>query len=68
MIRGIVLLKSQSNQYLMIYYLMLLASVAVYSLIEVQERYVYLQEFMLIVTAAIGVEGLFKKIKVIHKT
>lgn len=60
-------IKAPMNQQLIIYYLILLASVSVYLFTEVQPRYIYLQEFVLLITAAKGIEVIVDWVSLIPK-
>jgi hypothetical protein len=60
--------KNSSSQELMILYYILLITFAIYSLIEVQPRYIHLQQAVLFITSAIGIEGIINRITTRIKT
>ncbi len=61
-IGGIFLLKGPMNHYFVIFYLVLLVSAAAYLVVEIQPRYIYLQEILFILTSAIGLEGVLQRL------
>lgn len=54
--------KKPLDHKLMVYYLILLMTAVVYLIIEVQTRYVYFPQYALVVTAAIGIEGICEQL------
>jgi len=58
---GAFLLRGTMNHYFMVYYLVLLMSAAAFLLIEVQPRYIYFPQHLLVITTAIGFEGMLQR-------
>lgn len=52
--------RDEINGRLLIYYLIVLFTAGIYTIIEVQTRYVYPAEFILVIPAAVGIDGIFK--------
>lgn len=59
---AVYLVKGPMNHYFIVFYLILLVSSVAFLVTEIQPRYVYLSQILLLITAAIGLEGTLQRL------